>query len=58
MTRPLQWRNNECDCVLNHQRLDSLLNRLSRPDQENIKALSLLAFVRGIRRWIPLTKGQ
>ena len=36
----LQWRHYERDCVLNHQRLDCLLNRLFRRWQikENIKA--------------------
>ena len=44
------------DGVSNHRRLDCLLNRFSGADQRKHQSSTSLAFVKGIRRWIPLTK--
>ena len=55
----LQWHNNDCDGVSNHQRLDCTLNRLFMRIS-NIEAprhWSLWGEFTG-DRWIPHTKGQ
>ena len=46
----LQWRQNECDGLSNHWRLDCLLNRFSVVDQRKRQNSASLAFVRGIQR--------
>ena len=56
----LQWRHNERDGVVNHRRLDYLLNLFQAQIKENIKAprnWPLWGEFAG-DRWIPLTKGQ
>ena len=47
----IHWRHNEPDDVLNHQRLDSFLNRLFRRRSKKNQSPASLAFVRGIHRW-------
>ena len=54
----LQWRHNERDGVSNHRHLYRLLNRLFRRRSKKHLSSATLAIVRGIHRWIPLTKGQ
>ena len=46
----LQWSHTECDGVLNHRRLDCLLNCLVGYREKNESSASL-GFVRGIHRW-------
>ena len=56
----LQWRHNERDGVLNHQRFHCLLNHLFGRRSKKTSNSASLAFVWGIHRdrWIPRTKGQ
>ena len=58
----LQWRHNERDGVLNHQRSDCLRNRLFRhkwkkTSKFRVTGLPLWGEFTG-DRWIPRTKGQ
>ena len=53
----LQWRHNECDGVSNHQHL-VCSTVCSSTDHRKHQSSASLAFVRGIHRWIPHTKGQ
>ena len=54
----LQRRHNEPDGVSDHQSHDCLLNRLLGRDQRKHQSSVSMAFVRGIDRWLPRTKGQ
>ena len=47
----LQWRQNECDSVSNHRRLDCLLNRLFGHRSKKTSKSASLALVWGIHRW-------
>ena len=52
----LQWRHNGRHGASNHRRLDCVLNRLFRCRSKKYQSSALLAFVRGIHRWIPRTR--
>ena len=47
----LQWRHSECYGVLNHQRLECLLQCLFMLRSKETARSASLAFVRGIHRW-------
>ena len=50
--KSLQWRQNECDGVWNHQLCDCLFNPLFKAQiKKNYQSLAPLAFVREIHRW-------
>ena len=51
---PLQWRNNDCDGVWNHQPHDCLLNTLFRGRSHNISKLRVTSLCEGNHR----TKSQ
>ena len=46
-----QWRQDDCDGVSNHRRLDRLLNRLLRRKSKKHQNSASLAIVRRIHRW-------
>ena len=57
----LQWRQNERDCVSNHQCLDCLLNYLFRRRSKKTSKMRVTGLCEEEStgdRWIPLTKGQ
>ena len=47
----LRWCHNELYGVLNHLRLDCLLNRLFRHRSKKTSKLRITGFVKGIHRW-------
>ena len=48
----LQWHHNECNGISNHQPRDRLLNVYSDVHQRKHQSSMLLAFVKGIHRWL------
>ena len=47
----LQWRHNECGGILNHRRLDCLLNHLFRCRSKKISKLSVTGLCEGMHQW-------
>ena len=46
-----QWRQNECDCVSNHRRLDCLFNCLFRCRSKKTPKLRVTCLREAIHRW-------